>query len=150
MTNTRCVICCAEACSKKLKKNHLASFINTHPTLRTCCTTHKQSVDHTLYSHRRHTLRIRVWLCKTTPLKKQAPSCNSPHNWLIVWLWIQLVYVICGVENGTNGHHLVVNNFGVVFAHNFLVPHYPFPRPQFLSSISIGAPVVLVIPAKTI
>ena len=50
-----------------------------------------------------------------SPLDKQTGSCNSLHNWLMS-LAIDLLCVICGSENGTNGHYLAAFSVDVVFA----------------------------------
>ena len=56
------------------------------------------------------------------PFDKQKAGCNSVHDWPMIraFYWIQLLYVVFGGENVTNGCHLAGFSEEVSFAHHFM------------------------------
>ena len=79
----------------------------------------------------------------SSPFDKQTASCNSPHDWLMsLAIDLAAFCVICGGENGTDGHYLAVFSVDVTFGHHFAVTHLPYHP--------IGVLVVLATPVTTI
>ena len=75
------------------------------------------------------------------PLDKQTEYYKSPHKGLVRLAMELAAFVICGAENGTNWHHLVVISFDGEFTQYSVIPYHPNLHP-------IEMPVVLIEPVR--
>ena len=75
------------------------------------------------------------WLRLPLTSKQPAVIYHMTSWWVVPW--IQLLYVICGGENGTTGCHLSVFRVNVAFAHHFVATCLPPTFPPYRSASGI-------------
>ena len=79
------------------------------------------------------------WLPLSLTSKQSVINNYTTGSW--VWLWIQLFYMICEGENGTNECHLVIFSVNIAFARHFVAIHPPLTLPPYRSVVVLAMPV---------